>query len=129
EAGPGALLRDDRRRGAAAARGPPADARPLPRRRRRRDVLPEAPRLLDAAAAAPHRDPGRDGGVPLRGLGARPRRARPGRHPRDPPLELARRAPRAARPGDLRPRSRRGAAVLARRGPAAPPPRPSALTG
>ena len=33
--------------------------------------------------------PGESRGVPLRGFGARPGGARPGRDPRDPPLELA----------------------------------------
>ena len=49
QAGPRALLRVDRRRGAAASRRPPAHARALPGRDRRRDLLPEAPGLLDAA--------------------------------------------------------------------------------
>ena len=75
--------------GAAASRGPPAHPRALPRRSRRRDVLPEEGGLLDAAPGAALRGAGEVRGAPLRRLGARPRGARAGRDPRGPPLELA----------------------------------------
>ena len=53
--------------------------------------------LLDAAPGAALRGPGRGRGAPLRRLGARPRGARPGRDPRDPPVELARVATSSSR--------------------------------
>ncbi len=74
---------------AAVSRGPPAHPRALPGRARRRDVLSEEGRLLDAAAAAAHRRSGEGRGASHRRLGARPGRSRAGRHPRGPPLELA----------------------------------------
>ena len=102
----------DRRRRAAPPRGPAAHPRALPGRARRRDVLSEEGGLLDAAPDQALRGPGKSRGAPLRGLGAGPRGPGPGRHPRDPPLELTGGAPRAAGPGDLRPRPRRVAALL-----------------
>ena len=115
QAGPRALLRVDRRRGAAASRRPPAHAGALPGRDRRRDASTRSTR---ASGRRPQvrrfAVPGKSRGVPLRGLGARPRGARAGRDPRDPSLELARGPARGAGPGDLRPRPRRGAAVLPR---------------
>ena len=73
---------------------PHLEGRPLtlvrcPRGDRRRDLLPEAPELLDAAAVEALHRPGQGRAVPLRGLGARAGGAGPGRYPRSPPVELA----------------------------------------